>query len=281
MTLGNPSAIVVAHPGHEVRIHGFVERERPRVFVLTDGSGRMGSSRIGATARYLEKFGARRGAVFGRFADSEVYRRVLARDFGTFVSLAEELAESFASEGTCKVVGDATEGYNSTHDITRLVTNAAVEMASRARRATIANYDFPVVRRPDHCPARLRERSVWLRLDDAAFARKLAAAFEFFPELAAEVRDDLRGRGDERVVEHFDLECDEHAATDLSGLEMFRVECLRPVSRSEPSFEGRVPFYELQGEIRVAAGVYERVIRYSEHLRPLADALAESVERKI
>ncbi|HST53001.1 MAG TPA: hypothetical protein VLJ61_13400 [Pyrinomonadaceae bacterium] len=281
MTLGNTSAIVVAHPGHEVRIHGFVERERPRVFVLTDGSGRMGSSRIDATARYLEKFGARRGTVFGRFADSEVYRRVLARDFDTFVSLAEELAESFASEGTGKVVGDATEGYNSTHDITRLVTNAAVEMASRARRATIANYDFPVVRRPDHCPAHLRERSVWLRLDDAALARKLAAAFEFFPELAAEVRDSMRGRGDQRVVEHFDLGCDEHAATDLSGLEMFRVECLRPVFRSEPPSDGRVPFYELQGEMRVAAGVYERVIRYREHLRPLADALAESVERKI
>jgi histone H3/H4 len=280
MTFGNPSAIVVAHPGHEVRVHGFVERERPRVFVLTDGSGRTGRPRIAATARYLDKFGARPGAVFGRFTDSDVYSRVLARDFKTFVRLAEELAESFASGGVSRVVGDASEGYNTTHDIARLVANAAVELASRARRATIANYDFPVVRRPDHCPARLRERSVWLRLDDAAFARKLAAAFEFYPELAAEAQDSLRGRGDERVAEHFDLRRDEQAATDLSGLDVFRVECLRPVSPAGPPFDGRVPFYELQGEMRVAEGIYERVIRYREHLRPLAEALAESVERR-
>ncbi|HZT60157.1 MAG TPA: hypothetical protein VFA21_16235 [Pyrinomonadaceae bacterium] len=280
MNFGNLSAIVVAHPGHEVRVHGFVERERPRVFVLTDGSGRTGSPRIAATARYLENFGARPGAVFGRFTDTEVYGRVLARDFGAFVSLAEELAEAFASDAVGSVVGDASEGYNTTHDITRLITNAAVELASRARRATIASYDFPVVRRPDHCPARLRDRSVWLRLDDAAFARKLDAAFEFYPELAAEVRDSLSGRGGGAVAEHFGLRRDEHAATDLSGLDVFRVECLRPVSQNDPPFEGRVPFYELQGEARVAEGIYERVIRYREHLRPLADALAEAVERR-
>jgi len=280
MSLVNPTAIVIAHPGHEVRIHGFVERERPRVFVLTDGSGRAGQSRIDATACYLEKFGARRGAVFGRFSDLEIYSRVLARDFGVFVSLAEELAESCASEGVSSLVGDASEGYNTTHDITRLVTNAVAEMASRARGEAVANYDFPVVRRPDHCPKRLRERSVWLRLDDETFERKIAAAFEFYPELAAETRDASRGRGDERLVDHFNLEDDEQAATGLSGLDMFRVECLRPVSQGDPPFDGRVPFYELQGEMRVAAGVYERVIRYREHLRPLAYALAESVERR-
>src|SRR5207302_1404403 len=31
------SALLVAHPGHELRVHGWLERERPLVFVLTDG----------------------------------------------------------------------------------------------------------------------------------------------------------------------------------------------------------------------------------------------------
>ncbi|PYT01250.1 MAG: hypothetical protein DMF65_07865 [Acidobacteria bacterium] len=74
MTPPTPSAIVVAHPGHEVRLHGWLERERPLVLILTDGSGREGRSRIASTTRYLEKFGARRGRVFGRFTDLEVYR---------------------------------------------------------------------------------------------------------------------------------------------------------------------------------------------------------------
>ncbi len=37
MALPTPAASVVAHPGHEVRIHGWLERESPHVFILTDG----------------------------------------------------------------------------------------------------------------------------------------------------------------------------------------------------------------------------------------------------
>jgi hypothetical protein len=279
MTIETTSAIVVAHPGHEVRVHGWLEQERPRVFILTDGSGRAGQSRIPATSEYLKRFGMRPGSVFGRYTDMAVYRAVVMREFETFVQLSEELAGAFVAAGVRRVAGDASEGYNTTHDIARLVTNAAVEMASRAVGATIANYDFTVVKRPDHCPAPLRARAVWLRLDDEAFTRKLSAAFEFYPELAAEIRDALQGRGDERVVEHFHLDGDEHAATDLSGMDVFRVECLRPVSHGDPPFDSRVPFYELQGELKVASGFYKQVIRYREHMRPLADALGERVER--
>jgi hypothetical protein len=280
MTTGNTAAVVVAHPGHEARIHGWLERERPQVFVLTDGSGRAGEPRIAATAAYLKRFEMRPGCIFGRLTDAEVYRAVLARDFAPFVELCEELAGALVLAGARRVAGDASEGYNTTHDIARLITNAAVEMASRATGNRIANYDFTVVKRPDHCPTRLRPSAVWLHLDDEAFSRKIAAAFEFYPELAAETRDTLLGHEHEEIAERFKLNGDEHAATGLSGMDMFRVECLRPVSPSDAPFESCMPFYELCGERRVAAGLYEQVIRYREHIRPLADALAENVERR-
>ena len=130
-------------------------------------------------------------------------------------------------------------------------------------------------------PSPLRAASVWLRLDDGAFSRKLAAAFEFYPELAAEVRDGLQGLGQEAVADFFDLEDDEHAATGLSGMDVFRVECLRPVAPGERPFEHVKPFYEFWGEGRVAEGFYERVIRYREHVLPLADALAENAGRGV
>jgi hypothetical protein len=56
--LEEPAALVIAHPGHEARLRGWVERARPRVFVVTDGSGRGGVSRIGETARALKETGA-------------------------------------------------------------------------------------------------------------------------------------------------------------------------------------------------------------------------------
>jgi hypothetical protein len=154
-------------------------------------------------------------------------------------------------------------------------------MASRASGVPILNYDFPVVRRPDHCPLPVRPMSIRLQLDDELFSRKLAAAFEFYPELATETREALRGNGQGPVVDYYKLNFDEHALTDLIGLDMFRIECLRPVMPGESPFEFEKPFYELMGESKVATGLYQQVIRYREHLRPLADALAESVERRV
>jgi hypothetical protein len=280
MTVQGKAAIVVAHPGHEVRIHGWLEREAPTVFVLTDGSGRVGQPRIESTREYLKRFGLRHGSVFGRFTDMEVYRAVLAHDFELFLRLSEELADAFIEAGVRRVAGDAAEGYNSTHDIARLVADAAVEIASRACQTPIANYDFPVVHRPDHCKEDLRPNALWLRLDDETFGRKIDAAFEFYPELAAETRDTLRGNRQQTISDYFKLKRDEHAATALEGLEMFRIECLRPVSTSERPFESEKPFYETQGELRVAEGVYQEAIRYGEHIRPLASALAENAGRR-
>ncbi|HEU4595091.1 MAG TPA: hypothetical protein VFS10_07955, partial [Pyrinomonadaceae bacterium] len=182
-TRGGGAAVVVAHPGHEVRIHGWLERERPRVFILTDGSGRAGQPRIASTSRYLEKFGLRPAPLYGRFTDLEIYAALLRRDYELFVSLSEELADAFVAEGISRVVGDASEGYNTTHDVCRLLTDAAVEMARRSESREVESYDYPVVRRPDHCHESRRAAAVWLHLDEETFGRKLAAAFEFYPEL--------------------------------------------------------------------------------------------------
>jgi hypothetical protein len=281
MSSDDTAAVVVAHPGHEVRIHGWLERETPLVFVLTDGAGRAGRPRIASTAEYLKRFGMSRGRVFARFTDAEVYRLALARDFEPFLRLSVELAEGFVEARVGRVAGDACEGYSTSHDIARLVTDAAVEMASRASGRPVANYDFTLAARPDHCPEALRAEAVWLRLDDETFARKLAAAFEFYPELAAETRDALRGESYDAAVDYFKVNRDEHAATDLSGLDMFRVECLRPVRRGGGRFEAGRPFYETYAEEKVALGLYEQVIRYREHIRPLADALAEHAARSV
>ena len=43
----------------------------------------------------------------------------------------------------------------------------------------------------------------------------------------------------------------------------------------------RTPFYETHGEKQVIAGHYGEVIRYREHIEPLADALSAHVERSV
>src|SRR4029453_5346950 len=86
------AALLVAHPGHELRLHGWMEQSRPVVFVLTDGSGRTHHSRLPPTTRVLERAGATRGAVYGRFTDAAVYQALLARDIAAFTDTAAEIA---------------------------------------------------------------------------------------------------------------------------------------------------------------------------------------------
>src|SRR5438067_7615217 len=126
------AALVVAHPGHELCLYGWLKRVRPRVFVLTDGSGHSSISRIKRTTNILEELGAEAGSFYGRFSDVVVYEALLNHQFDLFISLARELAREIINQRIDCIVGDAREGYNPSHDICRLVIDAAVEMAGRA-----------------------------------------------------------------------------------------------------------------------------------------------------
>jgi hypothetical protein len=274
------SALIVAHPGHEIRLHGWLEQTRPLVLILTDGTGRDSPARIGAAARYLDSIDVPAGALFGRYTDQAIYEALLSRDFARFVALVDELAELLVHTQTGFVVGDAVEGYNSTHDVFRFVLDAAVAIAARKRGCTIAQYDFPIVRAPAHCPPEARAGAVWLDLSDEVLARKLAAARRYYPELVTEILTAFARTHDSPMRRFLDLNAQAGAANERRCLEQFRVECLRPVSAaaSEPRAQ---PFYELQGERQRAAGHYRQVIRYREHIRPLAERLAAHAAAKI
>src|SRR5215204_1323830 len=214
------AALVIAHPGHELRVHGWLETARPTVCVLTDGSGRTGRSRLDSTDRILDAAGARPAPVYGPFSDGELYAAVLERVHSPFIRLVEELAATLVRERVELVAGDAEEGYNPSHDICRLLVNAPVRLAQRTTGARISNYDFTLVGPPGPCPEHLRADSIRLDLDEAAFARKLSAAHNY-PELRA---------GSVAFGEHPDLA--RRTGQEFGGAcaDDFRVEWLRPVA---------------------------------------------------
>ena len=145
------------------------------------------------------------------------------------------------------------EGYNTIHDIWRLLINSAVDIANRNFGCHVANYDFAIVGKPDSLPQDADSNLIRLELGDKVLERKLAAAREY-KELAGEVE----------------------AAFQEFGPSSFGVECLRPVSTAlEESFKDAKPFYETYGEKQMAAGFYEHVIRHREHIFPLAEALCK------
>lgn len=252
------AALVVAHPGHELRLHGWMVLAQPVVCVLTDGSGRSGQSRLKSTTRLLDQCRAAPGPVYGRFKDVDIYAAILSADFGFFTDLAEELGEAFVSEGVEYVVGDAKEGYNPIHDLCRSVINAAVELANKRKTNPIANFDFLVIGLPDLKSDESRGDEIWLRLDEVALDRKVEAAESYL-----ELRDDVANMINE------------------AGRAAFQIEALRPVG-SAGATDGLVQepaFYERYGEKQVSEGYYRRVIRYREHILPLVIALQNYTQR--
>jgi AcrR family transcriptional regulator len=226
--------------------------------VLTDGSGHTGTSRLASTTRVLERAGATPGSIYGRLSDREVYRAILDGDLDLFAALAGELAEALDRAGITEIAGDAVEGFNPGHDVCRLVINAAVEtLAARGREPR--NFEFPLEGAPGECPPEDLACALRLDLDAGALQRKLAAAAAY-PEMAAEV--------ERAVASH--------------GSAPFGVECLRPV-RYGLEIGGRFaqpPYYETYGERQVAAGIYRDVIRFREHLAPLAVGLKVRAARE-
>jgi AcrR family transcriptional regulator len=277
------AALVVAHPGHELCVYGWLEEARPRVFVLTDGSGRSGISRLKSTTKILSGAGASPGAVYGRFGDRELYAALLRGDFGLFERLVAELAEAFVWEEIEYVAGDAAEGYNPLHDTCRIVIDAAAELASRTSGRQIINRDFLLFRRHGAVSDEVHAGGIRLTLDNAQLARKLSVAREY-SELKAEVDALLDQKALEalRAFPELSAHISDFVTSDMGG-EAYRVESLRPAGEvtREYGAANEIPFYERYGEMLVAAGAYEHAIRRREHIAPLAKAVRRFVDAQL
>jgi hypothetical protein len=304
---GSRAALVVAHPSHELRVHGWMQTARPHVFILTDGSGRAAEPRLQSTTKVMAGLGATAGSIYGRLTDLEVYEAFLSKNFARFIGLAEELADQFVRLRIEYAVTDADEGYSPTHDACRLLTSAAIELAKRRQSWEITNFDFAVVGPPDECPERDRDRAIWIRLDELAFSRKVAAVRTYDDKLAVEVEAALGGdlfRGVRRLsapqlAGEVDTELNDQVVAQLNSyprieerfkgafngieLDRFRTECLRPVRAfaETPAARDETPFYELYGKKMVAAGHYQQTIRYAEHFRPLEEAMWSEVRDRV
>jgi hypothetical protein len=279
---GNSKAVlVVAHPGHELLLHGWLELAQPHILILTDGTGREGTSRIGSTIQYVSSLGIRPGTLFGRYSDLEVYERILAQDFEFFNGLADEICEAIVAKEADYVVADSAEGYNSVHDLCQLLTNCAVLRAQRMSGRSIAAFEYPVMSGlisgvPDAVEGELR-----IVLDQPQFERKLNCAQKYYGPLIEEVAVALAGTADTSHLNYLEFTQRLAAMNQQAGLDLFRTECLQPVS-AESDYRDLVephPYYESRGESRVDAGFYEEVIRYDDHMLPLADSIRRYASR--
>ncbi len=233
LSMDDRAGLLIAHPGHELRAYGWLKHVRPLVSVLTDGSGSRRQSRLPETRRLLEGVGALAGPLFGVATDRQLYDHLRDCRWDWFAGLVDRLADSWAAHGIRYVVCDAADGYNSGHDVCRLVAACA------ARVCGARLFELPLTERPDECSPALAPRSIWVRLDPLELAEKLATA-RAYAALAAELQ----------------------TALETFGSASFRVECLRATEAALDLTDVLPvdPWYERYGAQQVQAGHYSRVI---------------------
>lgn len=236
--------LIHAHPGHELRLFHWMERVKPIVFLLTDGSAREAPSRTGYSARCVESANSKCGAVFAAAPDRAWYEAILRRDVAPFIACAEAAVATAVKNRCTLIVTDAVDGYNPMHDLCEALGAAVIAMLRREGRQArhlvsraVSGSDGEVV--------------VELQLDGQAKRRKQAAVEAYTP-LAEEARCLLE--------------------SDTSAL---AVERLR---RAEFSWPGHwSPAWEEIGRARVVSRCYAEPIGYTSHVRPIALALLGAV----
>lgn len=251
---GQRCALVVGHPGHELRVWGWMRAVNPVVAVLTDGSGHEGRPRLQLSREICSRANATPGELFGLVTDAAIYQAVLQGDAGFFIGLADRLTAWLVRERIAIVVGDAIEGYNPTHDLCRILVNRAVRLASGAHPVTTYAFDLTG---PPGPPMQGPSVSVTLTPDDLAV--KIATCRAYGQDVGGTLVAEIDGL----LEQHGEL--------------LFAHEYLIPVDawRDAAAPAGYRPYYETYGERQVAAGHYRTVIRYDQHLRPLIHALQQ------
>lgn len=244
--------LLIAHPGHELRVLQWVALNRPEVVMLTHGDGSIGQPRLADSLAVLTALGVRlRADWISAVSDQAIYQALLGQGPSPLDGWLERLSERALAAGVTTVVADEAEGYNPTHELCRVLANRLCERLRRGGHE-VDNLEVPLVGHPCD-PARRAQMRVEVTLSPAQAAWKIGQMCDYArrcsPVLEAEVR---------KMLDDF-------------GAEAFATECLYAARRTvyeDDRLPDEKPAFERFGEARHAAGIYPHVIR-AEHLRQL------------
>ncbi len=272
------SLLVIGHPGHELRVYGWIGQVRPIVCILTDGSGSDGTPRLDKTLEILHELGAEIGPLCGELSDRGIYEKILRHEYDPFDTLCKRLARLIIAQDIDLVVSDAIEGYNPVHDLCEALVRTAVGIARNANDAdnnenagktrngkpcSIRHYTIPLMNDPRPATGSMEAAHHTIELTPLRFKQKLEAMRSYAASaggiLQEEVGDAFHNFGEEAFAREY----------------LFAAAA--PGQEPERRFSRQKPFYETYGEQKVAAGRYQSVIRFHEHVLPIVNHLRKKV----
>jgi len=279
--LGN-GALSIAHPGHELRLYGFLQKAKPYLFLLTDGTSRNNPCTREHTRRLLPPAYNERKETFFDLADYSkpegegrnmkdvyIYTELLAGRVYFFEYYTKFIAGLFVEKKIDYVVADASEGNHVIHEMCRIMTDAAIKHVKKITGRTIINYEYAVTKPYNDG---ISEDCIQIELDDEARMGKINAIANYHPCILSELRPNLAL--DQNIIlqlRDMPTGMDEvKKMIEQVNPEFFRKEYIRPYIYVEPSEK---PFYETHGEKLVSQGIYTEAITYEKHIKPIKEQL--------
>ncbi len=248
--------LLVAHPGHELRIYQWVRQARPHVVVLTNGDGSIGQPRLDHSRQLLTPLGVQiREDWLASVPDSHIYNALLQTGPSPFKAWLAQLIEIGKQGHFDTVVADQAEGYNPSHDLCRVLANCLVQELQRAG-VSVRNLEFPLI--GHSCdPARQIDAQTEVSLSGDELHHKLSVMRLYAKQTSPVLEQELQ------------------TMLGTYGEASFAKECLYLASQTPYEFNelpSILPEFERIGQERFRAGIYQHVIR-AEHLRQLVQSM--------
>ena len=143
------SAVIIGHPGHELRAFKFIKDFKPDIFIITDGSGSYNNSRIHNSIKIIDSLGAKFIKLFEPIPDKKIYSFILEGNISEIQKVKKCISEKIINEKYDFIIGDSVEGFNPTHDLCRYLINSVVKDAQNQSSIAISNYSFDLDKAPN------------------------------------------------------------------------------------------------------------------------------------
>lgn len=278
--IGN-GALSVAHAGHELRLHGFLEKVKPYIFILSEGKKISDKdSMLMYSWKYIQEVIDKKDS-FGILTlpdkeqkvmyidDLQIYNEIILGNTGFFGMYMSMMIQNIQQKKIDYIVADASEGTSVVHELCRIMTDIVVKYIHNTTGKKIMNYEYSVDKPFDHS---LTDDCIHIELDEEMFQRKIIHIISYHPAIFQNLKPDVSL--DMNIVN--ELRKTKHGALELKKIieeihpTFFHNEYIRPCIYKEPAEK---PSYEVQGEKSVARGVYSQVITYAGHIKPLKEKL--------
>lgn len=294
-------ALSIAHPGHELRLHGFLEQAKPWVFILTDGSHRTGADIMFESIKAIDKatkFGSKgkldlksdswkktfKHSFPGNppekehIKDIQIFSELINQKTDFMAAHIAFMAQNFIKYDVDYLVADPSEGFNVVHEINRVMADAAIDLVKGMTGKQILNYDFAI---DQPFNTNINDECIHIILDDDAVERKLTAMMKY-PLAIMDLQPNIT-IGDKDYSLFMELGKTKEGKEEIKNIlkerniDFFKNEYLRPYSYAEPSGK---PVYETRGEKAVKEKKYFNVITFKDHILPIREKFKSRIEKQ-